>query len=321
MTEEEGSPRSLATPGANAPSGVQSQLEGEPGNREPGRDREHAGLWLRAGECCLATGEMLAVWGTRHQPASPRLDSAEGEAAAGDRKRAAAAAHACTASPPPTTHTRTRRRRRLPPPPAGFLPLPSRCCSGLLRSRFPRASDPASTRGPFAIPPPRLLAARQPPSPRLLLPPTPLQLLATPLRAPAAPARTPPPAPPPVPPRLPAPRARTNQPLRPRPSPPLSAPGASSVSASRRAGLCAPRPPGWGSGAPAPPTFPETALAFRPQPRGCPGRQDGALPPLRSALALRARGWPTAGRLPDQRRRNAGRARLSSDLPGGWLCP
>ncbi|XP_012388821.1 collagen alpha-2(I) chain-like [Orcinus orca] len=198
--------------------------------RWPGARRTLAASRARG---CTAGGRCRRQGGRR--PARfPRLGSAEGEAAAGDRKRAAVAARARTASPS-RAHTRTRCCR-LPPPPAGFLPLRGPGCSGsLLRARLRCAPDQAPTRRPFPTQARRLPTRSPPPRPRPPLPPTPLQLLATPFRAPAAPA--------------PGGRPR----LRPRPSRPAPepAPTGARVSAPlrwpralrRRRSLCGPPSP------------------------------------------------------------------------------
>lgn len=178
--------------------------------------------------------------------------------------------------PRPSTHT--RGHRCLPPPPAGFLPLQGpRCSGGPLPARFRRASSPAATRRlcpscarrlrPLACRPRRgrcFLQLRSSCSRLLSVRPQ--------LQRPAL-------APPPARPRAPRPRAHTNQSPRLRPFPP-----AQLRPPSRR--------PAVGERAPAWRTFPATALAFRPQPRGCPGRPCCALPLLRSALALRVPGRP-----------------------------
>ncbi|XP_057576457.1 serine/arginine repetitive matrix protein 1-like [Hippopotamus amphibius kiboko] len=207
--------------------------------RGPGARRTLAARGTRG---CPAGGRRRRQ--RRRPPARfPWLGSAGGEAAAGDRKRAAVAARARTASPA-RAHTRTRRRRRLPPPPAGFLPLRGPGCSGRLqRARLRRAPDPAPH--PAAVPDSSSpsITGSPPPRPRPPLPLTQLQPLATPLRAPAAPAPGAGHAS--GPPHAPRPRARANQ----RPaSPPLSAGAAPSAAATHLAGLLARRPAGRSSG-------------------------------------------------------------------------
>lgn len=179
-----------------------------------------------------------------------------------ERRQPRARAHRL---PLPITHSRTRCRR-LPPPPAGFLPSFSR--SGLQRRRPARA---APTHPPFPVRARCLQSARPSASPQPPLPPTPLQLLTTPLPALAAPAPGARPAF--GQPRAPRPRARANQRPRLRPCPvaprppllPLSVPASQPAARGR------------GSGAVDPSCHP---ARLPPPPQGCPGRPGRTLPPL-----------------------------------------
>ncbi|XP_064128848.1 uncharacterized protein LOC135228250 [Loxodonta africana] len=117
----------------------------ENGNQERGWSAQGArGEWSRGAGPAAAPRVGDAGGGEGRRPVCfPRLGSAEGEAAAGDRKRGDSARRHHL--PLPSTHTRTCRR--LPPPPAGFLPLWGPGCSdGLVCVRLQRASDPAPTR-------------------------------------------------------------------------------------------------------------------------------------------------------------------------------
>lgn len=216
------SPRSPATRGTNESGDVQSQLVRGPGKRE-----------LRSRRSAQNAGREPAM--PAAGPLSPGSALQKRRLVTG-RERLQPRAHA---PPPPPGHTHTRTRcRRLPPPPAGFLPLRGPGCSG----GFRRASDPAPTRLSFPIRARRLQPASPPPSSQPL-PPTPLRLLATPLRQPAAPAPGPGPA------SGPAQRAPPPSPSQPaRTSPPLSAGAAPSAAATHCAGQRAGRPEGWSSG-------------------------------------------------------------------------
>uniref|UniRef100_M3YTF4 Uncharacterized protein n=1 Tax=Mustela putorius furo TaxID=9669 RepID=M3YTF4_MUSPF len=144
-----------------------------------------------------------------------------------------------------------QRQPALPPKPrrpaaAALTPAASPAC--LSSSSFSLQCVPLTTPSPpptrlsFPIRARRLQPASPPPSSQPL-PPTPLRLLATPLRQPAAPAPGPGPA------SGPAQRAPPPSPSQPaRTSPPLSAGAAPSAAATHCAGQRAGRPEGWSSG-------------------------------------------------------------------------
>lgn len=194
------------------------------------------------------------------------------------------------------TASPSRAHRDPPPPPppptsgsARFLPLPGLGFRGLSSSQLTGSCDPAATCRSFAVP--VLWLHSRPRRCRLpLLPLTRLQLLATPRPEPAAPA--PGASPTPGPPLRPAPRYT---PISVRDTAP-SARASPSASASLRAGY-----QGVQALHSVLPTLPRPSSRcprLRPLHRDAPGRLDGARPPLRSALTLRAWGWLACGASP-----------------------
>lgn len=211
----------------------------------------------------LATGS----WQLGRFPSS----GSPAEAAAGDRKSSGRACSHCLPLPGtrgPTAATYLRSGS-----------LPSSAWPGLQRPlklaahrRLRINRDPPALRCPGSL-------VAQPSSPWPLLPPTRLQLLATPYRAPSAPAPGASPAP--DPPLRPAPRHTPISALDPAPR----ARATPSASTSLRAGdqgpgaaLGAYRP--YPQSLPPPPSPPPPA-------RGCPRRPDGGRSPLRSSTSAR----------------------------------